>query len=219
MPELYLDRPGEPRRKVVLTTDVVALGKRADCDVVLESQFVSRQHARLERRGEAYELIDAGSLNGTLLNGKRIEAGRPHRLERGDEIAIADYAITYWEGDTDEATLPWDGPLPGTLFVDRDRRAVYVGTEPLPEGLTQLEFTLLSYLYDNQHKVCTNDEIGGHVWGTVVVNGKAVPQFDNTQLQQLIHRVRRKIEVSPDKRQFIQNVPGVGYRLITGRSS
>jgi len=219
MPELFLDKPGEMRRKVSLHGDAVVLGKRTDSDVVLDSQFVSRSHARLQRKGEAYELIDAGSLNGTLLNGKRIDAGKPYRLSRGDEIAIADYVITYWEGTDEDSTVPWDGPLPGTLFVDASRRAVYVGTEALPESLTQLEFRLLLFLYENQHKVCTNDEIGGHVWGTAVVGGKQVPQFDNTQLQQLIHRVRRKIEVGEDKCQFITNVPGVGYRLVTGRSS
>jgi DNA-binding response OmpR family regulator len=94
-----------------------------------------------------------------------------------------------------------------------------VGTEPVQNRLTQLEFTLLLYLYENQHRVCTNDEIGGHVWGTAVVGGKPVPQFDSTQLQQLVHRLRRKIEPADSKRQFIQNVPGVGYRLVTGRSS
>ena len=219
MPELFLDKPGELRRKVVLSADSVVLGKRADCDVVLDSQFVSRRHATLERAGEAYELLDAGSLNGTLLNGKRVEAGKRYRLNRGDEIAIADYVITYWEGSAEDATVPWDGPLPGTLYVDASRRAVFIGTEPLPESLTQLEFRLLQFLYDNQHKVCTNDQIGGHVWGTAVVGGKQVPQFDSTQLQQLIHRLRRKIEPGDAKQQFIHNVPGVGYRLMTGRSS
>src|SRR3954464_2662043 len=117
MPEIYLDKPGELRRKVVLTRDSIVLGKRADCDVLVDSQFVSRQHARLERSGEAYELLDLGSLNGTLLNGQRVEPGKRHRLVKGDEIAIADYVITYWEGSDEESTVPWDGPLPGTLFV------------------------------------------------------------------------------------------------------
>ena len=217
MPELHLDRPGDARRKVTLHSDTVTLGKRPGCDVLLDSTFVSRQHARLERDGDTYALIDEGSLNGTLLNGRRIEPGTPHRLARGDEIGIADYAITYWEPVDDEATVPWNGPLPNSLWVDAARRAVFVGTEPVQAGLTQLEFTLLLYLFENRERVCRNEEIGAHVWGTAQIDGKTVPQFDNTQLQQLVHRLRRKIEPSGGSLRFIHNVPGVGYRLETGR--
>jgi pSer/pThr/pTyr-binding forkhead associated (FHA) protein len=44
---------------------------------------VSRAHARLERRGEAWVVIDLGSTNYTRVNGNRIGEAE---LQDGDEV-------------------------------------------------------------------------------------------------------------------------------------
>ena len=50
----------------------VGRGEKADCRI--EGDGVSRLHCRLERVGNLVRLCDAGSKNGTLHNGRPIEA-------------------------------------------------------------------------------------------------------------------------------------------------
>ena len=51
--------------------DSVLVGRDPACDVVLPDGSVSRRHARLERRGEDWAIIDQGSANGTFLDNQR----------------------------------------------------------------------------------------------------------------------------------------------------
>jgi DNA-binding winged helix-turn-helix (wHTH) protein len=210
--ELFIDRPGQPRRNVALNKDVMSLGKRADCDVVLDSPFVSRTHARIEQADGRYVIVDPGSLNGVTLNGAKIEAGKPYELTRSDQISIADFTLTFWENADDQATVRWSGPAAGSLYVDAAAHKVWVGDVEI-EGLQPIPFKLLSYLYANRGRVCTKDEIGEHVWGAIMVGGKPVPQYDDTLLQQAVHRVRQKIEPPGSKQRFLHNVRPSGYRL------
>jgi FHA domain len=70
----------------------MCIGRRPDCEVFLDDITVSRDHALLIRRAEAWYLDDCGSLNGTYVNRSRIES---HRLEEGDEVQIGKYKLTY----------------------------------------------------------------------------------------------------------------------------
>jgi DNA-binding winged helix-turn-helix (wHTH) protein len=212
MPELFIDRPGLPRRTFALDKDVVTLGKRNDCDLLLDSPFVSRTHARIELSGDRYAIVDPGSLNGVMVNGKRIEPNRPFELTRSDEIVIAEFTLTYWDVTESDATMRWKGPAAGTLFVDEAAHKVWVGDNEIA-GLQPIPFKLLSYLYANKGRVCTKDEIGEHVWGAVDVGGRSVPQYDDTLLQQAVHRVRQKIEPPGSNWRFLHNVRPSGYRL------
>ncbi|RMH05226.1 MAG: FHA domain-containing protein [Planctomycetota bacterium] len=47
------------------------IGRRADSGLVVEDGSVSRRHARVERRGDEWWLVDLGSSNGTRHNGRR----------------------------------------------------------------------------------------------------------------------------------------------------
>ena len=49
---------------------------------------VSRRHTAVVRRGESWFAIDLHSANGTYVNGIRLLANRPRRLQHGDEIRI-----------------------------------------------------------------------------------------------------------------------------------
>src|SRR5690349_2602761 len=109
MPELFIDRPGQPRRTYALEKDVITLGKRSECDVLLDSPFVSRTHARIEQSGEGYAIVDPGSLNGVMLNGQRIEPNQPYELVRSAQIVIAEFTLTYWDVDEYDATVRWQG--------------------------------------------------------------------------------------------------------------
>jgi pSer/pThr/pTyr-binding forkhead associated (FHA) protein len=70
------------------------IGRSPDCDIFLDDVTVSRKHAVLVRRDDAYYIEDQGSLNGTFLNRRRIESGR---LENGDELQIGKYKLSFLE--------------------------------------------------------------------------------------------------------------------------
>ncbi len=62
---------------------------------------VSRLHAAIQRLEDRLYLIDLGSTNGTLLNGKRIEPRTPHLLHDRDHIRLGlfDIEIHFQQGD------------------------------------------------------------------------------------------------------------------------
>jgi len=49
---------------------------------------VSRRHAKITRKGSEVFLEDLGSVNGTLLNGKRLTPYLPHALRDDDEVRV-----------------------------------------------------------------------------------------------------------------------------------
>lgn len=52
-----------------------------------EQRSVSRRHARLRRESDGFVLIeDVGTMNGTWVQGKRLQAGQPHPLASGDTV-------------------------------------------------------------------------------------------------------------------------------------
>src|SRR5262249_46949151 len=64
----------------------VTFGRSRQATVYVESEKVSRMHARVRRTGDVIEVEDLGSRNGTRVNGDKIES--IHRLASGDEVSI-----------------------------------------------------------------------------------------------------------------------------------
>jgi hypothetical protein len=70
MPTLRLLPPlGEP---IEVSRDLSVVGRDPGCDVVLPDGSVSRRHARLERRGDTWFVVDTGSANGTTIDSLRV---------------------------------------------------------------------------------------------------------------------------------------------------
>ena len=62
--------------------------KKGICDGIIESNAVSRIHARLVFEGGAYYMTDLNSTNGTFVNGSRLSAGDRVKLSVNDEISF-----------------------------------------------------------------------------------------------------------------------------------
>jgi pSer/pThr/pTyr-binding forkhead associated (FHA) protein len=71
----------------VEVTAVLVLGRQA-ADLVIDDPQVSRRHAGVRPAGDALEVEDLGSLNGTWVNGTRIDG--PTRLAPGDRVRVGD---------------------------------------------------------------------------------------------------------------------------------
>jgi len=78
--------PEGSRRIVPLEARPVTLGRAADCDVVIEETFVSACHARIEPAPDGFVLKDAGSTNGTWVDGARIKGAKP--LVHGSMVVL-----------------------------------------------------------------------------------------------------------------------------------
>jgi pSer/pThr/pTyr-binding forkhead associated (FHA) protein len=76
-----------------LTTDEVILGRLPECDIQLQSNMVSRRHARVFRQGNNYLLEDLGSGNGSYLNGKRIT--EPTKLRHDDRVKFGPVLLRF----------------------------------------------------------------------------------------------------------------------------
>jgi predicted component of type VI protein secretion system len=59
------------------------IGRDEDADIRVDEPLVSRAHARIERRGPAYFVLDLGSTNLTRVNGEPVHE---RELRDGDEV-------------------------------------------------------------------------------------------------------------------------------------
>lgn len=60
------------------------IGRDGSCDLLIEHSSVSRWHARLDREPDRWILADAGSTNGTRVNGWRVR--QPVPVQPGDHV-------------------------------------------------------------------------------------------------------------------------------------
>ena len=86
-------------------------------EIRLDSPLISREHAIVWSREGQVWLRDAGSVNGTFLNGDRLSAAQP--LRDGDRIGIGDVLAVF----TTEAT---PGPVPAALPTARTETTRYL---------------------------------------------------------------------------------------------
>lgn len=80
----------------MLEGDVTTVGRNPDSDVFLDDITVSRHHAELQCRDGAFFVHDVGSLNGTYVNGERVDATR---LASGDEVQIGRFKLVFFQGE------------------------------------------------------------------------------------------------------------------------
>jgi pSer/pThr/pTyr-binding forkhead associated (FHA) protein len=69
----------------------MVIGRSADqCELVVAHATVSRRHARLSLAGEALQVEDLGSTNGTAVNGAVLRSGEPVALHAGNKLRLGD---------------------------------------------------------------------------------------------------------------------------------
>jgi pSer/pThr/pTyr-binding forkhead associated (FHA) protein len=98
----------------VEVTAALVLGRQA-ADLLIDDPEVSRRHAALRPAGDGLELEDLGSLNGTWVNGTRIQG--PVRLEPGDRVQLGDTSFEVRAGRTQPTVA---SPRPGARPAERE---------------------------------------------------------------------------------------------------
>ena len=79
-------------RRVRAGGSPVSIGRVAECTITVPDPKVSRQHAEVRRDREGFVLVDLGSTNGTLVNGRPV---REAHLHDGDRIAIGPATLVF----------------------------------------------------------------------------------------------------------------------------
>ena len=72
----------------------IIVGREAGCGLPVQSEFVSRQHARVFESGGGFCVQDLLSHNGTFLNGRRLPPGEAAKLADGDRIDLGSPAVS-----------------------------------------------------------------------------------------------------------------------------
>lgn len=103
---------------------------------------------------------------------------------------------------------------PGGEFVFGDAVVNFSAMEARrngqPVALTALEFKVLKYMIQNESRVLSRDELLNRVWG--YQNYPRTRSLDN-----VILRLRKKLEREPSRPIHFRTVHGVGYRFLLHR--
>ncbi|MCK6551558.1 FHA domain-containing protein [Myxococcota bacterium] len=97
------------------------IGRASDSGLMIPRAFVSLEHATVRWSGDAWEVRDLGSRNGTFVDGKPITPGQAVVIDVGARLAF---------GDPDEAWLVVEADPPAIL-AERDDGAFVAGRDGL----------------------------------------------------------------------------------------
>ncbi len=187
-------------------------------DIAINGDFVSRRHAEITFARGRYLITDLGSTNGTSVDQRRIEPGRPYVLSHDDVIGLglasdtARVVLRFRETANDSTTpLPAESTGsrgPGWLSIDRERQEVKVDGKPVQ--LSRKEYDLIVYLQAAAGRTCGRDELISAVYPEAI----DPTGVSNAALDQLVHRVRLKVEHDPAQPVRIVSRKGFGYMLV-----
>jgi DNA-binding response OmpR family regulator len=192
-------------------SDILSIGRGSECDIIINDRQVSRVHAQIRTTmSNQIFLEDLDSKNGTYLNGEVISESM--LLKDGDEIKIA--LIQKFIFISSDATLPLDRSqaaepsVSKELFIDKKARRVWLGEKELTPPLSVSQYDLLLYLYENEGKVVSREEIVERVWGDKESIGVTEQAIDA-----LVRRLRTRLIKQDPAHEYIITVRGVGYIL------
>jgi pSer/pThr/pTyr-binding forkhead associated (FHA) protein len=87
--------PGAGSR-YLLDTDLSTVGRHPESDIFLDDITVSRRHVEFRRQDGSFRVHDVGSLNGTYVNGDRVDDAE---LQNGDEVRIGKFRLIFFASD------------------------------------------------------------------------------------------------------------------------
>jgi hypothetical protein len=137
-PRLLATHEAVQPRELRLIDDRYELGRAPGCQIVVVNAQILRVHAKSERDGPRFVLSDAGSVNGTFVNQRRLVG--PHLLADDELIGLG--------GATPHLRfLDSDPTLPAQVLLHFDEATLqfFVGVRPV--ALTPAQLRLLRHLY------------------------------------------------------------------------
>jgi hypothetical protein len=84
--------------RYLLDTDVATVGRHPEADIFFDDVTVSRRHSEITRHGAQFEIVDQRSLNGTYVNGERVDRSP---LANGAEVRIGKFRLNFFVSPAD----------------------------------------------------------------------------------------------------------------------
>jgi len=191
-------------------------------DIELNDEVVSRRHLEILLQGNKYLLRDLGSTNGSMLDDDRIIPDRLYELKHNSRIGLgvegdrARIVLIFKESESTNiinrkpvpAGRQGKAPVVAWLKVDEGKKEALVDGGQVK--LSRKEYELLLFLYRNAGNVCSRDEIIEAVWP----ESQDPAAISDATIDQLIHRLREKVEPEPAKPVRIVSRKAFGYMLV-----
>jgi hypothetical protein len=98
-----------------------------------------------------------------------------------------------------------------SITYNEETNEIMEGSEIITEKLSPSEFRLLRFFIQNPARVIEKDEIINAVWRDTQTQEGVTDQA----LDQIIYRLRKKIEQDPNNPTHIQTIKGKGYRFVS----
>ncbi|MCU0241510.1 MAG: FHA domain-containing protein [Vicinamibacteria bacterium] len=92
MPHITWHRADGSSQSFAIREDCARVGRDEANEVFIDEPLVSRYHARIERRGQQYIVVDLSSTNYTRVNGSAVHESP---LNDGDELLFARARCTF----------------------------------------------------------------------------------------------------------------------------
>jgi pSer/pThr/pTyr-binding forkhead associated (FHA) protein len=156
MPKFIVTLPDGSEATHELIEAQITVGRLPDNTMQIEDASVSSHHAELTRGDNGdYTLVDIGSTNGTMLNGREISEGEQHRLQAGDRVVFGKIEAAYDSENPAEARpMPKEEQAPAVVGASSVRPADFSNESPFktkhkkkdPVGMAILGFAGLSFL-------------------------------------------------------------------------
>jgi pSer/pThr/pTyr-binding forkhead associated (FHA) protein len=158
---------------VPLLRDEITIGRQDGNSIRLTERNVSRSHARLYKRNEAYIVEDLGSYNGVTVNGERID--EKAELAVGDQLGIGDYDLAF-QSDTPATSKALPAPAPKPKSAPPPRLVVL--SDPVIGAEFSLSKPVLRIGRDERLDIWINHKSISHEHAEVQLKDGTVTVFD-----------------------------------------
>ncbi|MHB8084655.1 MAG: FHA domain-containing protein [Dehalococcoidia bacterium] len=189
-------------------------------DIELNDEVVSRRHLEIIQKGIRYYIKDLGSTNGTMLDDDRIEPGNLYELKHNSKIGLgvagdtAQVILQFKESETTNVMTRGSAAAKSKavsvawLRIDERKKEVWVDAKL--QRISKKEYELILFLYKNAGNICSREEIIQAVWP----ESKDPSAISDATIDQLVHRLREKVEPQPGRPTRIVSRKAFGYMLV-----
>jgi hypothetical protein len=146
-------RPDGPIDSYQLSKPNVAIGRSPGNDITLDANAVSRYHATLSRQDEQVILQDLGSVNGTYIDGRKLDPNESVELHGGEEIQIGEVRLIFQPTD-DIPTEPVGTEVTQRIEIEQPTYRVELAgpDQPVTPGVYVQATLLIHNLSDEQDR-------------------------------------------------------------------
>ena len=126
MPKLLLKFNAAVIKEIPFDKEALAVGRKADNDIVIDNPAISGHHCRISVQGGTYFVEDLESTNGTFVNEKRVKKSGLHH---NDVVGVAKHALVFIEDAPPPETVPpapVEEPSDATTVIPKEKQAEMV---------------------------------------------------------------------------------------------